>query len=140
MDIQHINPSNHYSIAPASQAVKCGNMIYVSGQCAFEDSDRDNPSGVAALKVIHPGNLARQLPIVMDNLQKVLTECGATMDNVVKIVTYYVSDGSSDDWKLTVEERFRRFSVPGPASSAVPVPRLAAPGLMVEVEAIAVVG
>lgn len=124
------NPRNHYSLSPASHAAKAGNTIYVTGQCAL-DGD---------LNVLHPGDLVAQTEIVMSNIAKVLAEFGATMDDVVKMNTFYVSEGQRDDWEASVRARFKHFKVPGPASTGIPVPALAIPGLMIEVEVIAFVG
>ncbi len=129
MDKHHVDPKDHYSLAPASHAVRCGNTIYVTGQCAL---DRD-------LNVLHPGDLAKQTAIAMENVRKVLAECGAGLDDIVKMTTFYVSGGAREDWELSVRERFRHFTGPGPASTGIPVPALAIPGLMIEIEAIAVI-
>ena len=103
MDKRHVNPDDHYSLAPASHAVRCGNTIYVTGQCAL---DHD-------LNVLHPGDLSKQTAIAMDNVRKVLAECGAGLDDVVKMTTFYVSGGARKDWELSVRERFRHFTGAG---------------------------
>ena len=54
------------------------------------------------------------------------------------MTTFYVSDGSREDWEASVRARFAYFTPPGPASTGIPVPALAIPGLMIEVEVIAV--
>ena len=129
MKKRHVNPKDHYSLAPASHAVCCGDTIYVTGQCALDND----------LNVLHPGDLAKQTAIAMDNVRKVLAACGAGLDDIVKLTTFYVSGGAREDWELSVRERFRHFSGPGPASTGIPVPTLAIPGLMIEIEAIAAV-
>ena len=129
MDKRHVSPKDHYSLAPASHAVRCGDTIYVTGQCALDDD----------LNVLHPGDLAKQTAIAMENVRKVLAACGAGLDDIVKLTTFYVSGGAREDWELSVRERFRHFTPPGPASTGIPVPALAIPGLMIEIEAIAVV-
>ena len=129
MDKRHINPEDHYSIAPASQAVRCGNTIYVAGQCAL---DRD-------LNVLHPGDLVKQTAIAVENVRKVLAACGAGLDDIVKMTTFYVSGGSREDWEVSVRERLRHFTGPGPASTVIPVSALVIPGLVIEIEAIAMI-
>src|SRR5262245_40841939 len=77
-------PSGHWRLAgPFSQGVGCGDVIFVSGQVA-----RD-PSG----KVRHPGDLARQTTDVLEQVGRILSEHGATLDDVVKINSYYAAEG-----------------------------------------------
>ena len=61
-------------ISPYSQAVLCGNTLYVSGQIAI---DPENNQLVTA-------DLIEQTHRVMKNLQAILEEADMTFDNVVK--------------------------------------------------------
>jgi 2-iminobutanoate/2-iminopropanoate deaminase len=71
-------------IGPYSQAVKVGKTLYVSGQVAIHPS-----TGELVLDSI-PVETKR----VMENLKAVLTEAGASFDNVV-MTTIFLSDMGS---------------------------------------------
>lgn len=70
-------------IGPYSQAVKTGNLLFVSGQVAF-----DPATGNLVMDT-----LQAEAHQVMKNLEAVLTEAGAGFDNVVK-TTIFLSDMS----------------------------------------------
>lgn len=61
-----------------TQAVRYGNMLYVSGQI---------PLGPNSLNIV--GETAgEQAKVVMDNLQKILSNNGMTMSNIVSVTLY----------------------------------------------------
>ena len=68
-------------IGPYSQAVKAGNLLFVSGQVAF-----DPATGNLVMDT-----LQAEAHQVMKNLEAVLTEAGAGFANVVK-TTIFLSD------------------------------------------------
>lgn len=70
-------------IGPYSQAVKAGNLLFVSGQVAF-----DPATGNLVMDT-----LQAEAHQVMKNLEAVLTEAGAGFANVVK-TTIFLSDMS----------------------------------------------
>ena len=110
---------------PLAQAKQIGNTIYVSGQVAF------NPQG----KLVGKGNMKVQTRQVFRNIKAVLAAAGAKMDHIIKINTY-ITDGSK--FMEMLEARGDIFGDNPPASTAVVVAGLAFPGLLIEVEAIAV--
>lgn len=70
-------------IGPYSQAVRVGNMLFVSGQVAI-----DPASGA-----VNRGNAAEQAEQVMKNLEAVLVAAGFTFADVAK-TTIFLSDMS----------------------------------------------
>ena len=70
-------------IGPYSQAVKTGNLLFVSGQVAFDPATGD----------LVMDTLQAEAHQVMKNLEAVLTEAGAGFANVVK-TTIFLSDMS----------------------------------------------
>jgi 2-iminobutanoate/2-iminopropanoate deaminase len=70
-------------IGPYSQAVEAGNLVFLSGQVAF------NPETGSIDATDIPGETVQ----VMKNLDAVLQEAGLTFDNVVK-TTIFLSDMS----------------------------------------------
>jgi enamine deaminase RidA (YjgF/YER057c/UK114 family) len=123
-------PSGHWRLAgPFSQGLRCGQMIFVSGQVAR------SPSG----EVRHPGDLARQSTDVMEHVGRILSEHGATFDDVVKINSYYVDGGQGDAWRRSIDACRAFFGSPGPVVTGIPL-RWLPDGLMIKTEVIAMLG
>ena len=125
-------PLGHWRLAgPFSQGVGCGNMIFVSGQVA-----RD-PSG----NVRHPGNLARQTTQVLEQVGRILSEHGATLDDVVKINSYYVAEAEAAGaaWRRSIDACRAFFRAPGPVVTGIPL-RWLPDGLVIKTDVIAMVG
>ena len=108
-----------------SQGIQIGDAIYVSGQVAM-DSDGN---------VVGLGDMKAQTRQALENVQTVLQAAGASMSDVVK-VTVYLTDISR--LRDTHEVRAQFFPDPPPASTGIEVSALAFPGLLVEIEAVAV--
>ena len=107
-----------------SQAVRVGRTVWVSGQVGY--GTEGIPAGVEA-----------QARLAFDNLALVLDEAGASLGDVVELTTYHVSMTDLDAFS-TVKAQY--VKAPFPAWTAVEVSGLAEPGLLVEVQAVAVVG
>ena len=97
------------------QAVQVGNTIWVSGQVAF------SPEGPLS-----------DLP----NSATVLSVGRATLDDVVKITAWLTDMSLYSEYN---DARAATFPNNLPASATVMSPQLVVPGLLVEVEAVAVV-
>lgn len=108
-----------------SQAIQVGDAVYVSGQVAM-DSDGN---------VVGVGDMKAQTRQALENVKSVLEVAGSSMGDVVKI-TVYMTDISL--LKDTHEVRAQYFPDPPPASTGIEVTALAFPGLMIEIEAVAV--
>ena len=133
MPIDHFTPANHWDWPidlPYSAGVRYGDLIFVGGEAAL---DRNGD-------VLFPNDVVAQTRIVMDNIAAVLDGFGASLDDVVKITTFYVSRGTKEEWVESAKIRGAYFKAPGPAATAIPLPALAYEGLMIEIEAIAVAG
>ena len=76
-------PNAPAPIGPYSQAVKAGNLLFISGQIPI-DPTTGNVEAKDIIGEIHQ---------VMHNLRAILSEAGATFDNVVK-TTILLSDMS----------------------------------------------
>lgn len=70
-------------IGPYNQAVKTGNMLFISGQIAM----------IPETGELQMENITDETYLVMKNLQAILTEAGADFGNVVK-TTIFLSDMS----------------------------------------------
>ena len=125
-----MNQSVHTSKAPAaigpySQAVRAGNTIYVSGQLPI-----DPETGEFAGSDI--GTQTRQS---LSNIENILKEAGAGMENVVK-TTVLLSD--IGDFAAMNEVYATFFREPFPARAAFQVAAVPK-GARVEIEAVAVI-
>lgn len=107
-------------------AVPAGRMIFASGQVA---RDVDG-------QLVGAGDIRAQTRKTLQNLQAVLSEAGATMDDVVK-VTVFVTN-LSEHFAAIHEIRAEFFAAPYPASTLVEVSQLVDPEMLIEIEAIAV--
>jgi enamine deaminase RidA (YjgF/YER057c/UK114 family) len=123
-------PSGHWRLAgPFSQGLRCGNMIFVSGQVAR------GPSG----EVRHSGDLTRQTTDVMEHIGRILSEHGATFDDVVKLNSYYVDGGHHEAWRGSIDACRAFFRSPGPVVTGIPL-RWLPDGLMIKTDVIAMLG
>lgn len=111
------------AIGPYSQAIKVGELVFVSGQLPI-----DPATGVFAEGGIK--ELTRQS---LTNMKAILEEAGTSMANVVK-TTVFLAD--MNDFAAMNEVYAEFFAAPFPARSAVAVKTLPK-GALVEIECIA---
>ncbi|MCP9985777.1 RidA family protein [Streptomyces sudanensis] len=104
-----------------------GRFVAVSGQCALDAEGR----------IVGDGDPAAQARQVFANLGRCLAAAGATFDDVVKL-TYYVTDVAHLPALRAARDEVVDTARP-PAGSAVQVAALFRPGLLMEVDAFAVV-
>ena len=126
---QVIKPSGvHVPLGSSyNHAWKAGDTVYTAGQIAL-DSDGN---------LVGKGDFAAQADQTFKNLQAVLAAAGASLGDIVKLNTYLTRE---EDLAQLREVRQRYMSGEPPASTLVFISALANPDLLVEVEAIAVVG
>jgi 2-iminobutanoate/2-iminopropanoate deaminase len=109
-----------------SLGYRIGDLIVLSGQAAI------SPEG----EIVGEGDFDAQAEQVFRNLERVLGAAGASLRDVVKVTIYLTDMGN---FPKIVELRGRWFTAPYPADTIVEVGALALPGLMIEIEAMAVV-
>ncbi|MFD2092582.1 RidA family protein [Blastococcus deserti] len=85
----------------------------------------------------HPGDMAAQVAMSLDNVEAVLAGAGMTLSNVVQMNIYTTDVDGFFAASGSMVERFDRAGVM-PASTLLGISRLAFPELMVELEATAV--
>ena len=119
------NPAySHVAVASGART------IYIAGQVAMD----------AEGKLVGAGDLGAQTEQVMRNLATALAAAGASFADVVKITTYVV-DYKPEHRPIIAKARSPHFAGrEPPASTLVGISALAAPGWLIEIEAIAVVG
>jgi enamine deaminase RidA (YjgF/YER057c/UK114 family) len=121
-----IHPENMYPAAGYARAVQAGNTIYISGHIPRDETGR----------TVAPGDIERQAIQVFENIGRVLRAAGATFADVVKINIYALSA----DYRTPILAVRDRYLERQTFASTFIVPQaLAAPDLMLEIEAVAVV-
>lgn len=112
------------AIGPYSQAVIANGFLFTAGQIPLDPSSGE----------IVPGDVVAQARQVFKNLQAILTEAGATWQDVVK-TTVYLQDMA--DFPRVNEVYAEAFGSARPARSTVQVAALPR-GAAVEIDVIAV--
>lgn len=108
-----------------SQAIRFGDLLFVSGQAGAGDDGR-----------IVPGGFRAQGEQAFANLERALKAGGSSLADVIK-VTIFVTD--MGNFREVVELRRRFFTEPYPADTIAEVKALYDPEVMIEIEAIAAV-
>jgi len=114
-------PISHYS-----DAVRSGNTVYVSGQASVD----------AAGRLVGRGDVVVQTRKVLDNMTLALEAAGSSLDDVVKVTVYLAN---VDDRPKVNEVRKEYFGANKPASTLIEISRFAIEGMLIEIEAVAVV-
>ena len=112
-------PLSHYT-----DAVRFGNLLFISG---IPPLDADG-------HVVAEGDPAGQTEFILATMGQILSRAGASFADVLK-VTVYLTD-VEDRVKIN-PVRQRYFGNTKPASTLVEVSKLAVPGMLVEIEAVA---
>jgi 2-iminobutanoate/2-iminopropanoate deaminase len=115
-------PISHYT-----DAVVAGDTLYVSGIVPVDANGA----------VVGGEDVAAQARQVFANMERVLAAAGATAADVVKVTVYLLD---VDDRPKINPVRQEFFGAARPASTLVEVSRLAVPGALVEIEAVAYLG
>ncbi len=123
-----INPKGSekvYETMQFSQAIRVDNTVWVSGQVGVDEHG------------VFGEGIEAQARIAFENLKGVLAETGASMDDIVELVTYHTS---MDDIRKFSEVKSEFITRNYPAWTAVAVSALVFPQILVEIKATAVVG
>jgi len=110
--------------------VNKGTLIYLAGQVSSDASGA----------LVGEGNFEAQAEQVFRNLKIAVEAAGGTMADIVKLNIYLVAEvAQADVPKLrAIRDRYVDVKQP-PASTLVVVSRLARPGWLVEIEAVAAI-
>ena len=121
------------------QAVKVDNTIYVSGQLSHDD--QGNMVGAAPLddsgKIRDHSKMETQMRQTYANAKKILSEFGATLDNVVEEVLYVTDMDIAFAVAGPVRKEAHGAKRPEVASTILVTPRLALPTQLIEIKFIA---
>jgi 2-iminobutanoate/2-iminopropanoate deaminase len=109
-----------------SQAMRVGDLLFVSGQAAIGEDGR----------LVGVGDFDAQAEQAFMNLERVLAAGGSSLRDIVKVTIFLTDMGN---FPKIVELRGKWFSEPYPADTIVQVVALALPELEIEIEPVAVV-
>jgi 2-iminobutanoate/2-iminopropanoate deaminase len=105
-----------------------GTIVFISGQVALDKSGN----------VVGKDDVRAQVQQIFENLKVAIEAAGGTLDDVIKLNSYFVDMSSSLTAFRDVRDKYIDLTHP-PASTALQVSRLFRPEFLVEVEAVAVV-
>ncbi len=109
-----------------AQAIKVEDTIYVSGQVSHDDKGN----------IVGRGDMEAQMRQAYENIEKLLTQYGATLKNVVDEVLFVTDMDAA--FAAAVKCRQEIFSgAPVIASTIIQIQRLAFPELMIEIKCVA---
>ena len=112
------------AIGPYSQAIKSGNLLFISGQVPV------NPTTGELT-----GDIKVQTQQVLENLKSILVAAGASVSDIVKTTVFL---RNLDDFNVMNEVYREYFPNDAPARSTIEVSRIPRESL-IEIEAIAVI-
>jgi enamine deaminase RidA (YjgF/YER057c/UK114 family) len=112
---------------PYKHGLKCHDMIFLGGQVSLDNEGH----------VVDPGDLKSQTRRAMDNIGKVLRALGADFTDVCKITTVYAGEADGQRLHDNLLIRSSYFPDPGPATTGIPLPVLAYPAMVIEIDAFA---
>jgi enamine deaminase RidA (YjgF/YER057c/UK114 family) len=127
--VEHLNSGTRTGIEGFTQVVRMGPTVYVSGQVALD----------AEGNVVGAGDLRAQAQRAFENLSHALQISGAIPSEVARL-TVYVVGLEPGDWDMIREVGARFFPQRNPpAGTVVGVAALPRDGLLIAVDAVAVV-
>ena len=113
-------PISHYT-----DAVQAGGLLFVSGCVPVDEGGQ----------LVGSGDVVAQARQVFANVGKVLTAAGARFADIVKVTVYLLN---VDDRVRINPVRRDVFGRSRPASTLIEVSRLAVPGALLEIDAVAI--
>lgn len=129
--IEYKNPETLFDPTPfafshATNGVGNGKYVFISGQSGGEDLHHNLSE-----------DFRKQVQFALKNLETVLKEYNLKSDDVLKI-TVLIVDHDQEKLKIWTEEMHKVWkNNKFPASTLIPVPKLALDGMMIEVDAVA---
>ncbi|MBI4471253.1 MAG: RidA family protein [Acidobacteria bacterium] len=113
------------AIGPYSQAIRAGNLLFVSGQIPIDPSTG---------QIISDKSIGAQTRRVLQNLIAIVSAAGGTAENIVKTTVFLKDMNQFADMNAAYAEFFKSFA---PARATVEVARLPK-DVSVEIDCIAI--
>jgi len=127
MEKRQVNPWGWQDEIGFSQARRLDDvrgLIVVSGQTGVDEGG--NPP--------HRGDFSSEVRLLFRNMERVLEQSGASLDDVFKLTVFLLDMGHNREFNEIKKELFAH----APAQTTIGVTELADPGISLEVEALAV--
>lgn len=113
---------------PYSHAVRAGDTLYIAGQVALDSE----------LRLVGPGDAEAQARQTWANIRMIVEAAGGKVTDVVRVTTYLADLSDMDAIHKVRREMFPNGDFP--VATVCQVAKLGLPGLLLETEAIAVIG
>jgi enamine deaminase RidA (YjgF/YER057c/UK114 family) len=130
-------PANHWAHgddAPYVQGWRAGDWVFVGGQRSLD--------GNGALR--DAGDIVAQTRNCFEGMKAVLAEAGASLDDLMRLNTYYQQDGSGHEvtefWEEMTKVRMDYLPNPGPVGTGLRVKGFPHEGELFQIEGIAYLG
>ncbi|WP_051379839.1 RidA family protein [Bradyrhizobium murdochi] len=117
-----------YGGIACSPAVRAGKVLYISGQAAV-----DATTG----QVLHEGDIVAQAEYIYGNVLQLVRTAGGAPHHLVKTIEY-VTSASLDRYREVGALRSKMLEEPRPASTGLISEKLLSDGLLINVDALAV--
>jgi enamine deaminase RidA (YjgF/YER057c/UK114 family) len=108
-----------------SRAVKMGNVIEVTGTVAIDDNNN----------LVGDNNAYEQTRFIIQKIEKVLTQAGATLKDVVRTRMFVTDISRWEEYGRAHGEFFKNIK---PCTSMIEIKGLIAPEYLIEIEATAI--
>jgi reactive intermediate/imine deaminase len=113
------------AIGPYSWATRHGKLIFLAGTGSI---DREG-------KLVGAGDIRKQTEVTLEHLKTAVTAAGGSLASIVKTTVYI---GDVNDY-AGMNEVYRRYFPEAPPARATLVTGFVVPGLLVEIEGIAII-
>jgi enamine deaminase RidA (YjgF/YER057c/UK114 family) len=132
-----VTPRGHWAwkgAVGAPHALKIGNVVYIGGQLSL-DGNGD---------LLGAGDIEIQTRNAFQGMVDVLAAAGTSMQELMKLHTYYVYGGEgsavTEYWEKMTRVRLGYLANPGPAATALRVSGVPTSDLLIGIDGIAVIG
>lgn len=117
-----------YSDMACPSAVRNGKFLFLSGQTGIDPNTGN---------VVGEGDIIAQARQAYDNIQKLIESTGGTMKDIVKTTEFILSEGL-ENYRAVGDLRREIFQDGFPAATGVVVNSLLRPGMLIQVDAVAI--
>ena len=128
MEKRPINPwtwQTPYNFSQAWKIDKSQSMVFVSGQASLSSDG----------EILHLNDFEGQVHVTMQNIKTVLDHAGASLEDVIRL-GIFITD--MENFPSFVDILGEYFPGEKPANTVLGISCLALPGLLIEIEAVAV--
>jgi len=124
VDLEKVSPKGATIVGPYSPALKAGNLLFISGQVPAQ--------GTIEIK--------EQTQTALENIKKILEAIGAKISNIVRTTVFLKDMNDFGEMNNVYKKFFEENGVTDkfPSRSTVEVSNLPVSGMLIEIDAIAV--